>query len=211
MSETKGVFETLYAIDATNKIKKKNGLSYISWASALAEVKKVFPDISFTVYPQIVDEFGNTRFWHDDGNTGWVDVGVTINGKEERITLPIMDFKNKSIPAAEITSTDANKAQMRCLVKALALHGFSMHIFEGEDTPESVSIVNDLCDSITDLIKKKCKDEKSTEKVMELCKAAERKAWPNLEEDAITGRNYKDIEDVNILENLEKQLLAIRK
>ena len=211
MSETKGVFETLYAIDATNKIKKKNGLSYISWASALAEVKKVFPDISFTVYPQIVDEFGNTRFWHDDGNTGWVDVGVTINGKEERITLPVMDFKNKSIPAAEITSTDANKAQMRCLVKALALHGFSMHIFEGEDTPESVSIVNDLCDSITDLIKKKCKDEKSTEKVMELCKAAERKAWPNLEEDAITGRNFKDIDDVTILENLEKQLLAIRK
>lgn len=205
------VFKTLNAVDLSDKFKSKNGLTYLSWASAWVEVKKRFPDATFHIYPQILDEYGNTRPWHDDGHTGWVEVGVTIDDMEIVETLAIMDFKNKSIPADQITSTDANKAIKRCLVKACALHGLSAHIFEGEDLPESTMISNDLKDSIKNLIKTKCKDEKSTSKVMELCKAAERKAWPDLDDDAITGRNYRDIDDVGILENLEKQLLAIRK
>ncbi len=33
MSEaTKSIFQTLYDADVTGKVKKKNGLSYISWA-----------------------------------------------------------------------------------------------------------------------------------------------------------------------------------
>ena len=211
MSENPSVFEKLYALDVSDWVRQKQNLSYLPWAAAIVEVKKIYPDMSFTVYPQIMDEFGNTRFWHDDGTSGWVDVGVTIEGKEERITLPIMDHRNKPIPATEITSFEANKAQMRCLVKACALHGAGTYVFLGEDLPESVTAANELKDSITSLIKVKCKDEKTTAKVMELCKAAERKAWPNLDDDAITGRNYKDIDDMNILENLEKQLLAIRK
>ena len=46
----KSVFQTLYDIDVSDKIKQKNGLSYLSWASAWAEVKKAFPDASFKVY-----------------------------------------------------------------------------------------------------------------------------------------------------------------
>lgn len=212
MSEEKSVFEKLYAIDTSTKVKKKQNLSYISWASAWAEVKKVYPDASFHVYPQVMDELGNERFWHDDGKTGWVDVGVTIQDTEERITLAIMNTRNQSIPADQITSVDANKAQMRCLVKALALHGFSMFIFEGEDLPEEVSKANELKDSIAELIKKKCAaSDKAKEKVAELCKAAERKAWPDADEASITGRNYNSIDDVDILTNLERQLLAVRK
>jgi len=207
----KSVFETLYAIDASSKIKKKQGLSYISWASAWAEVKKIYPDADYTVYPQIMDDYGNTRFWHDDGKSGWVDVGVTIEGKEERVTLAIMDLRNNAIPADEITSTQANKAQMRCLVKALALHGFSMHIFEGEDLPEETSRVNELHEKVATLAKKKAAlSEKAKDKVADFCKAAEKAAFPDMDESLITG-NYKNIEDAEILATLEKQLMTIRK
>lgn len=213
MAETKktSVFEKLYAIDASGKIKKKQNLSYISWASALAEVKKVYPDVSFNVYPQVMDDYGNTRFWHDDGKTGWVDVGVTIEGVEQRITLPIMNTRNQSIAADQITSFDANKAQMRCLVKALALHGAFTHIFEGEDLAEEVSRNNELQEEVGNLVNKKVAlSDKAKEKVAELCKTAEKEAHPDYGDDEITG-NYKNIDDNEILERLKRQLLAVRK
>ena len=47
-----------------------------------------------------------------------------------------MDYKNNSIPADKITSTDANKAVKRALAKACAEHGLALYIYEGEDIPE---------------------------------------------------------------------------
>lgn len=76
------------------------------------------------------------RFWYDDGCTGWVKVGVTICGIEHIEHYPIMDYKNNSIPADKITSTDANKAVKRALAKACAEHGLALYIYEGEDIPE---------------------------------------------------------------------------
>lgn len=64
-----------------------------------------------------MDDKGNTRPWFDDGRTGWVKTGVTINDMELIEELPIMDFRNKSIPADSITSTDANKSIQRSLTK----------------------------------------------------------------------------------------------
>lgn len=222
MAETKNVFEAigsavknffalLYAIDVSGKVKQKNGLKYLSWSSAWAEVKKVDPDATFHVYPQVMDEYGNTRFWHDDGKTGWVEVGVTVGGTEIVEVLAIMDFKNKSMPADQITSVDANKAMKRCLVKAIAMHGLCLHIYEGEDLPEETSKVNDLQDEIMSLITKKCaQSDKAKAKVQELCKAAEKQANPDMDDDLILG-NPKNINDSDILANLKKQLLAVRK
>lgn len=211
MAENKSVFDILNAVDVFTKIKTKNGLSYLSWASAWAEVKKKYPDATYKVYPQIMDEGGNTRYWHDDGKTGWVEVGVTVNGQEIVETLAIMDFKNKSISADQITSVDANKSLKRCLVKACALHGLGLYIYEGEDLPEEVSKTIELKEKIKELAAKKVAlSDKAKAKVAELCKAAEKQANPNLDDDLITG-NYNNIEDVDILTNLEKQLLAVRK
>lgn len=205
------VFETLNKIDVSNKIKTKNNLKYLSWASAWAEVKKVFPDATYQIIPQIMDERGNTRFWHDDGKTGWVEVAVTINGIELTEILAIMDFKNKSIAAEDITSVDANKSMKRCLVKACAMHGLGMYIYEGEDIPEETSKVLDLQNEIKELVAKKCQlSEKAKEQVSTLCKNAEKEATPDVPDDAITG-NYKNINDATILENLKKRILAVRK
>jgi len=132
----KNYFQELYDIDVRGKIKKKNGLNYLSWAAAWAEVKKIHPDATFKIYEEIIDDRGTTRPWFDDGKTGWVKTGVTINNIELIEQLPIMDFKNKSIPAENITSYDANKSVQRSLTKACARHGLGLFIFEGEDLPE---------------------------------------------------------------------------
>lgn len=132
MAEVKSVFQTLYEINVNQWVEKKNGLSYVSWANCWAEVKKAFPDAIYTVYE---NEIG--RPWFDDGRTGWVKTGVTIDGIEHIEYLPVMDFKNKSIPADAITSFDANKTVQRSLTKACARHGLGLYIYAGEDLPET--------------------------------------------------------------------------
>lgn len=211
MAEKDNVFAVLNKIDVSDKFDTKNNLTYLPWAAAWAELKKVYPDADYTIYPQIMDEMGNTRFWHDDGKSGWVDVGVTVNGKEIREVLAIMDFKNKSIPADSITSVEANKAEKRCLVKAIALHGLALHIYMKEELPEEVTRANELRDKVDALAKKKAAlSEKTKEKVTEICKDAQRKAFPETEEEFING-NYKNIEDADILDELYRKLLTIRK
>lgn len=127
----RSTFDTLNQINVNDHTEKKNGLTYLSWAWAWAEVKKAFPDANYTVYENPIG-----RPWFDDGRTGWVKTGVTIGGIEHIEYLPVMDFKNKSIPADSITSFDANKAVQRSLTKACARHGLGLYIYAGEDLPE---------------------------------------------------------------------------
>ena len=205
------VFKTLNSINVADKIRTKNDLRYLSWASAWAETKKLFPDATFRIIPQIMDERGNKRFWHDDGKSGWVEVGVTIEGIEHIEVLPIMDFKNKAIPAENITSTDANKSYKRCLAKACALHGLGLYIYESEDVPDELAKAIELIEEIRDIAKKKCAlSDAAKEQVMTLCKNAEKEAFPDTPDDAIRG-DYNSIQNPEILETLKKRLMAVRK
>ena len=213
MAETKqkSVFEVLSRIDVSKYVKEKNKLSYLPWARAWEIIKKHYPDATYTVYPQVIDDRGNERFWHDDGKTGWVTVGVTIEGHEHIENLAIMDYKNQPIGVDEITSVSANKSKQRCLVKACAYHGLGTNLYYGEDLPESVARVEELKELIADVVKAKCKiSDNAKAKVAELCKAAEKESNPDMEDDLISG-NYKNIDDVNILEKLYNNVLAIRK
>lgn len=124
-------FAQLNAVDVGEHIETKNGLSYLSWAWAWAEVKKRFPDATYAIYE---NEAG--LFYHTDGKTCWVKTGVTVNGIEHVEMLPVMDFKNKSISLDAVTSMDVNKAIQRSLTKACARHGLGLYIYAGEDLPE---------------------------------------------------------------------------
>lgn len=128
----KNYFQQLNDINVNGKTEKKNGLTYLSWAWAWAEVKKLFPDASYVIYE-------NKDGWnyHTDGKTCWVKTGVTINGIEHIEYLPVMDYKNRSIPADAVTSFDVNKSIQRSLTKAVARHGLGLYIYAGEDLPES--------------------------------------------------------------------------
>ena len=125
------VFETLNNINVNGHTELKGRLTYLSWAWAWAEVKKAYPDATYTIY-----EAENGCFYHTDGNTCWVKTGVTINGLEHIEYLPVMNNVNKSIPLQAVTSTDVNKAIQRSLTKACARHGLGLYIYAGEDLPE---------------------------------------------------------------------------
>lgn len=125
-------FIKLNAIDVKDKIEKKNNLSYLSWAWAWGEVKKIHPDATYTIY-----ENKDGLFYHHDNQTAWVKTGVTVNGIEHIEYLPVMDYRNSSIPVAKVTSFDVNKAIQRSLTKAIARHGLGLYIYAGEDLPEA--------------------------------------------------------------------------
>ncbi len=132
--KVKSVWEVLSKHPVTEKIEKKwykdksgkpYSLSYLSWAWAWGEVKKFYPEATYTIHEDII--YPN--------NTVEVRVSVTIEGQEHMMWLPVMDFKNNS--KASPTSREISDARMRCLVKAIAMHGLGHYIYAGEDLPES--------------------------------------------------------------------------
>lgn len=125
------VFETLNSINVNEHTEKKNGLTYLSWAWAWAEVKKAYPNAFYTIY-----ESQDGIPYFTDGSTCWVKTGVTIEGLEHIEYLPIMDFRNNSIKKEKVSSMDMNKAIQRSLTKACARHGLGLYIYAGEDLPE---------------------------------------------------------------------------
>ena len=127
-------FKELYSIDVNEFVKKKNGQNFLPWAKAWAIVKELYPDATYQKYERTTPE-GLIVNYFTDGRTCWVKTGVTINGIEHTEDLPIMDFKNNSIPLENVTSQDVNKAIQRSLTKACARHGVGLYLYEGEDLP----------------------------------------------------------------------------
>ena len=132
--DTNTIFNKLNSVDVSEKIEKKNGLNYLSWAWAWAEVKKRYPNATFTIYERETEQ-GPVNYF-TAGRTCWVKTGLTIEGLEHIEELPVMNFKNFSIPLESVTSTDINKAIQRSLTKAAARHGLGLYIYAGEDMPE---------------------------------------------------------------------------
>ena len=146
--ETKSVFETLSAINVNDKVEKKSGLTYLSWAWAWAEVKKAYPDASYLV---LREPSTFLPYFHDASLGYMVMTQVTIQGQTLEMWLPVMDGANKAMKHEAYTYStrygdksveqasmfDINKTLMRCLVKNLAMFGLGHYIFAGEDLPES--------------------------------------------------------------------------
>lgn len=146
-------FEQLRKIDLKPLLKKKMNMTYLSWASAWDMLKKLYPDAIQTIYKQHIDteeattvnDNGLTRTvtrkystdipYFNDGKTCWVEVGVTINGKEYIETYPVMDARNNAVRVDAVTMTAVNKALQRAFVKACARHGLGLYIYAGEDLP----------------------------------------------------------------------------
>lgn len=124
-------FIELCRVNVSEYTEKKGNLTYLSWVWAWSEIKKRHPNANYKIYE---DENGN--FYHTDGKTGWVKTGVTVNNIEHIEYLPIMDFKNKSIPLEKITSVDVNKTIQRSLTKGCARHGLGLYVYAGEDIPK---------------------------------------------------------------------------
>ena len=119
---------SLLKLNVNEHVEKKGNLSYLSWSWAWAEALKADPKAHYQV-----QMFGD-KCYTDINGTYMVWVTVTLFEKPMTCQLPVMDHRNKAI-----TNPDAfavNTAIMRCMTKALALHGLGLYIFSGEDLPE---------------------------------------------------------------------------
>ncbi len=141
---SKSVFETLAEIETKSYVEQKNRMNYIGWTYAWAAVKKVYPSATYEV---VMSEFNLPWFKSDEGYM--IHTKVTIEGETLMMWLPVMDGANKAMKAKEYkyktkygeksveacTTFDINKATMRCLVKNLAMFGFGINVYAGEDLP----------------------------------------------------------------------------
>ena len=119
----------LLKLNVNEHTEKKAGLTYLSWAWAWQEALKADPTVNFMVHM-----FDGKPYMNINGS-GMVWVTVTMFGKAMTCFLPVMDYKNKCI--ADPDAFEVNKTIMRCLTKALALHGLGLYIYSGEDLPEA--------------------------------------------------------------------------
>ena len=129
MGKMKSTFKELASISVKEKVQKKGRFDYLSWAYAWAIVKDKYPDSVRTVYES--EQTGLNYF--TDGKTGYVKVGVTINGIEHIDYLPIMASNNQSLTIDRISSFHVNKTIQRSTVKAIAMHGLGLSLWAGED------------------------------------------------------------------------------
>ena len=133
----------LLKVNVNDHKEEKNGLSYLSWAWAWAEVLKADPKADFAV-----QTFNGNPFM-TVGDTAMVWVTVTIFEKPITCWLPVMNSRNAPISIAGRTFKDkygkdqtekvdafnVNTSLMRCLTKAVAMHGLGLYIYAGEDLP----------------------------------------------------------------------------
>ena len=122
----------LLKINVNDHTEKKNNLTYLSWAWAWAEVLKHDPDAIWVchTYGQPGHEEPCMRI----GKTAMMHVSVTIKNLRRECMLPVMDHRNKAIQDPDAFAV--NTAIMRCMTKAISMHGLGLYIYAGEDLPE---------------------------------------------------------------------------
>ena len=160
----KEIFEELYHLNVNDYTEDKNGLTYLTWSYAWAEVKKRYPNATYEI-----EKFENNLPYVYDENVGYmVFTKVTIEDVTHEMWLPVMDGANKAMKkepykykvkvykfgkwtgeyAEKVVESadmfDINKTIMRCLVKNLAMFGLGLYIYAGEDLPEQINQEEDL-------------------------------------------------------------------
>lgn len=149
------VWSELSAVDVSDHVEKKDGLTYLSWAWAWAEVKKRYPEATYAVLKNID---GMPYFQSDAGLMCFVS--VSIDGLTHEMWLPVMNHGNKAMKMQPYsyqvfdkykkvfiekqvdaaTMFDVNKTIMRCLVKCIAMFGLGHYIYAGEDLPQQPEV-----------------------------------------------------------------------
>ncbi len=127
------VWETLSAINVNDKVEKKSGLSYLSWAWAWGVLMAHYPESYYVI---------DAVSYNNDGSA-MVSLTLTVKqGNNEcprKMWLPVMDYRNQAI--SNPNAVDINKALMRCLTKAISMFGLGFYIYAGEDLPEQEKVV----------------------------------------------------------------------
>lgn len=168
-------FKKFNGLNVNEHTEDKQGLTYLSWAWAWAETKRLYADAQYEIL-----KFENNLPYVYDEKTGYmVFTKVTIEDLTHEMWLPVMNNANKAMKdkpykysvwdrkenkqvekwVQSATMFDVNKAIMRCLTKNLAMFGLGIYIYAGEDLPDGKPICPD--DKIKGALKA-IKDKKFT-------------------------------------------------
>ena len=120
----------LLKINVNGHTERKGNLTYLSWAWAWAEVLKIDPAASWVAH-----EWADRPAMFLPDGSAMVKVSVTVKGDTKLCVLPVMDNRNRAIQNPDAFAV--NTAIMRCLAKAIAMHGLGLYIYAGEDLPEA--------------------------------------------------------------------------
>ena len=112
-------FVRLSRKDVAEGVEKKGNLDYLSWAYAWTLLCEDHPEASYY--------FGEPAWFPDQ--SVMVKTGVTVGDLTHEMTLPVMDNRNKAIQNPN--ARDISDAQMRCFVKAIAMHGICIGLYLG--------------------------------------------------------------------------------
>lgn len=157
----KKTFLTLADLNVSEKVEKRDGLSYLSWAWAWRHFKEACPDATYEI---IINQQTGLPYFESAAGV-MVYTKVTACGETHMMWLPVMDSHNKAMKAQpyEVKTKngtifvkafdmfDVNKALMRCLTKNLAMFGLGLYIYAGEDLPEQSVIAK--TEELNELIK----------------------------------------------------------
>jgi hypothetical protein len=153
--ELKDLQEELLSLNVNEKTEEKNGLTYLSWSWAWAELLKKYPSATYEIVK--FEDNGKLVPYMFDQKTGYmVFTKLTIENITREMWLPVMDGANKAMldheytyqvkdyktgevkekTVAKANMFDINKTIMRCLTKNLAMFGLGLYIYSGEDLPE---------------------------------------------------------------------------
>ena len=144
------MFDALSQLDLSDKVERREELTYLSWANAWAEFKYAYPSATYRI---VKDPTTGLPYFADPLTGIIVYTEVTVDDVTHEMWLPVMDNKNKAMKFEPYTYTvtyngktyektvnaatmfDINKTIMRCLVKNLAMFGLGLYIYAGEDMP----------------------------------------------------------------------------
>ena len=100
-------YKQLRAIDVTPFIEQKGKLNYISWANAL--------DLLLQQDPMATWDFLDVVYYNETAM-----VGCDLHVFDKRVVMQLPVLTNNNQPIKNPNAFDINRAQMRCLTKAIA-------------------------------------------------------------------------------------------
>jgi len=130
------VFAILDSIDVSEYTEKKGNFTYLSWAWAVRELLKVDPQATWEIC-EYQQADGETAPYMMTAAGAFVKVKLWVGGICREQVHPVLDNRNQAIE--QPNAFHVNTSIMRCLTKAIALHGLGLYIYAGEDLPGDIT------------------------------------------------------------------------
>ena len=131
----KSLFQRLSEVNVSGFAEKKGQFTYLSWAWAVTELKKVAPEAYWKIHEWGLE--GNKQPYQQTEAGCFVKVTVIAEGVEMTQVHPVLDHRNNTVKKPN--AFEVNTSIMRCLTKAISLHGLGLYIYAGEDLPAGES------------------------------------------------------------------------